>query len=159
MPTPPVVDLWYGDSQSFGSLGNPQQWVNVVGTVWDTETISSLSYTLNGGPSNPLTIGPDGLRLVQSGDFNVEIDTASLLPGANQVVITATDVLNEQRNHPVTIDYTAGVTASLPYSAAFSTASEISDAAQVVDGRWFLTGSGVRNDSSATGYDRFIAAR
>jgi uncharacterized repeat protein (TIGR02543 family) len=155
--TPPVVDVWYGDSQGFGSLGNPQQWVNVVGTVWDAETIASLSYTLNGGPSNPLTVGPDGLRLEQTGDFNIDIDTAALLPGVNQIIITATDVLNEQRNHPVTVNYTSGVTAPLPYSAAFSTAGAISDAAQVVDGRWFLTGSGVRTDSSATGYDRYIA--
>ena len=110
-PTPPVVDVWYGDSQGFGALGNPQQWVNIVGTVWDTDAIASLSYTLNGGPSNPLSIGPDGLRLEQTGDFNVDVDTASLLPGANTLIITATDVLNEQRNHPVSIDYTPGVVA------------------------------------------------
>jgi hypothetical protein len=156
-PTPPVVNVWYGDSQSFGSLGNPQQAVNVLGTVWDTETVASLSYALNGGPGNPLTIGPDGLRLEQTGDFNVEIDTASLLPGANTIVITATDALAEQTNHIVTLDYTPGFAASLPYSAAFSAAGAISDAAQVVDGRWYLTGAGARIDSSGTGYDRFIA--
>ena len=156
-PTLPVVDVGYGDAQSFGQLGEPQQWVNIVGTVWDTDVIASLSYTLNGGASNPLTIGPDGLRLEQTGDFNIEIDVADLSPGTNQVVVKAIDVLNEQRNHPVTIDYTDGVTWALPYTAAFSTASAISDVAQVVDGRWFLTGEGARTDSSATGYDRYIA--
>jgi regulation of enolase protein 1 (concanavalin A-like superfamily) len=155
-PTPPVVDVWYGDVQSFGHLGTPQQWVNIVGTVWDTDAITSLSYSLNLGPSTPLTIGPDGFRLVGKGDFNVEIDYADLSPGTNELVITALDVLGHTRVHTVTIDYTDGAMWELPYTAAFSTASAISDVAQVVDGRWFLTGDGVRVDSSATGYDRFL---
>ena len=75
------------------------------------------------------------------------------VPGAGE----ATDVLNEQTDYPVTVNYTAGVTAALPYTAGFAAAGAISDVAQVADGRWFLTGSGVRTDSSATGYDRLIA--
>ncbi len=156
-PTPPVVEVWYGDSQSFGALGVPQQWVNVLGTVWDTDAITSLSYSLNGGPSTPLTIGTDGLRLADKGDFNVEIDVADLSPGVNEVVITAVDALAEERHHSVNIDYTAGVTWPLPSTASFTTASAISDVAQVVDGRWILTGDGVRVDSSGTGYNRDIA--
>jgi uncharacterized repeat protein (TIGR02543 family) len=154
--TPPVVDAWYGDSQSFGALGVPQQWVNVVGTVWDTDSITALSYSLNGGASAPLSIGPDAFRLEGTGDFNVEIDVAELMPGSNELVITATDVLAEERNHSVTLNHTAGVTAPLPLDASFTAASAISDAAQVVDGRWYLTDDGVRVDSSATGYSRYI---
>lgn len=153
-PTPPVVDVWYGDSQAFGVLGAPQQWINIVGTVWDTDTLVSLSYSLNGGPSQPLTIGPDVYRLAETGCFNAEIDYATLLSGPNTVEISAVDNLNEQRHHPVTIHCTKGVVWELPCTTSFSTASQVSDAAQVVDGRWFVTGGGARLDSTATGYDR-----
>ncbi|UCH82903.1 MAG: DUF1349 domain-containing protein, partial [Candidatus Latescibacterota bacterium] len=155
-PTPPVVDPWYGNTQAFGHLGVPQQWVNIVGTVWDTDDLTSLSYELNGGGSVPLVMGPDGFRLIQPGDFNIEIDYADLSPGANNLVITAVDTLGEQTDHAVTVDYTDGVTWALPFTAAFSTATGVTDVAHVIDGRWHLTGSGVRTDSSAAGYDRFL---
>jgi uncharacterized repeat protein (TIGR02543 family) len=156
-PTPPVVDVWYGDVQSFGHLGTPQQWANIVGTVWDTDDMATLSYRLNGGPSTPLTIGPDGLRLDGKGDFNVEVDCADLNPGTNGLVITAFDILGHQTNHTVQVNYTPGTTWALPYTASFTSATAISDVAHVVDGRWSLTGEGVRIGLSATGYDRYIS--
>ncbi len=155
-PTYPVVDVWYGDTQNFGQLGNPQRSINVLGTVWDTDDIATLSYTLNGGASTALPQGPDGFRLIQTGDYNIEIDHADLTSGANSVVITAIDTLGEQTDHPVTINYTDGVTWALPYDATFTTATAIPDVAQVIDGRWNLSGQGVTTDSSATGYDRYL---
>jgi uncharacterized repeat protein (TIGR02543 family) len=134
----------------------PQQWINIVGTVWDPDAMSTLSYTLNGGPSSPLTIGPDGLRLAREGDYNIEIDQADLSAGANQIVITALDSLGEQSDTTVTLNFTDGVVWALPDTADWSSASQISDVAQVVDGQWILTGGGVRTDSSATGYDRLV---
>jgi len=154
--TPPVVDVWYGNDQDFGHLGIPQQWMDIVGTVWDTDPITSLSYTLNGGSSSPLNFGPDGNRLVGVGDFNIEIDYTDLVSGPNEVVITALDAIGEQTDHVVTVSYTDGVTGVLPDTAHFTTASAISDEAHVVDGRWHLTGQGVRVDSNGTGYDRMI---
>lgn len=156
-PTLPVVDVWYGDAQSFGQLGTPQQWANIVGTVWDTDDMATLSYRLNGGPSTPLTIGPDGLRLDAKGDFNVEIDYADLSPGPNELVISALDVLGHQTARTVNIDYTDGITWALPFTASFTSAGAVSDVAQVVDGRWSLTGGGVQIDYSASGYDRYIS--
>src|SRR5262249_16243395 len=44
----PVIDVWYGPNQNFGQNGTPQQWVNILGTVYGNKPISSLSYTLNG---------------------------------------------------------------------------------------------------------------
>ncbi|MDZ7764251.1 MAG: hypothetical protein U5K00_07455 [Melioribacteraceae bacterium] len=26
---PPTIEVWYGDNQTFGNIGNPQQWVNI----------------------------------------------------------------------------------------------------------------------------------
>jgi len=155
-PTPPVVSVWYGDVQHFGDLGVPQQWAGVLGSVSDPDHIASLSYALNGGPSNPLNIGPDGLRLASVGEFIVEIDFANLVPGANDLVITAVDSIGEQTDKTVTIDYTDGITWQMPYTVDWSSVTEITDAAQVVAGRWDLTGDGVRNASNATGYDRLI---
>jgi hypothetical protein len=51
-----VISVWYGNHQLFGEIGNPQQWVNILGNV--SGHPKSLSYSLNGGPSYPLAIGP-----------------------------------------------------------------------------------------------------
>ncbi|MEJ2722092.1 MAG: InlB B-repeat-containing protein, partial [bacterium] len=155
--TQPVVDVWYGDTQDFGQLGIPQHWANILGRVWDTDAIETLYYSLNGGPTSPLTIGTDSPRLVDDGDYNIEIDYGDLNPGANQVVITAIDTLGERRDKTVTVNYTDGVTWALPYTAEFETSGSIMDEAHVVDGRWYVAdGEGVRVDSSGTGYDRLI---
>ena len=54
----PTINLWYGNEQSFGELGNPQQWVNILGNISDPEPLTSLTYSLNGGPPIALAIGP-----------------------------------------------------------------------------------------------------
>jgi uncharacterized repeat protein (TIGR02543 family) len=156
-PTPPMIEAWGGPSQAFGQLGMPQEWVNILGRVWDTETIDTLFYRLNGGATSALTIGPDGKRLVGIGDYNIEISYGDLTPGANQVVLSAVDVLGERRDTTVTVDYTPGVQSSLPYNALFQSAGGVNECGHIVDGRWYVvSGQGVRVDSSATGYDRLI---
>ncbi len=55
--TPPVVEVWYGDTQDFGQHGIPQEMANILGRVWDTEEVDTLYYTLNGGPASALTLG------------------------------------------------------------------------------------------------------
>jgi len=152
----PVIDVWYGPSQNFGQIGNPQPWVNILGTVYGKNSISSLTYTLNGGSPQTLAMGQTYPRLVEIGDFNVEIDHANLNNGANTVVITAVDRLGNQSSQTVTVNYVAGRTWPLPYSVDWSTVANISDVAQVVDGRWQLQPDGsVRN--MEVGYDRLIA--
>lgn len=156
-PNQPVFNVWYGDSQTFGQIGIPQQWVNVLGNVSAPSGIASASYTLNGGPSQFLRVGPNGSRLVDTGDFNVEIDHASLNPGANTVVITATDNLGNTATHTVTVNWAnTGQVWPLPYSIDWSTVSNISDVAQVVDGKWAIQPDGTVR-TMQTGYDRVIA--
>jgi regulation of enolase protein 1 (concanavalin A-like superfamily) len=155
--TPPVVEAWYGTKQHFGQHGVPQEWVNILGRVWDTETVDTLYYTLNGGAPSGVSMGPNGTRLVGVGDYNIEVSYQDLIPGLNDVVITAVDTLGERRDTTVAVDYTPGVTWAMPYLAGFETAGSISEVAHVVDGRWYLVpDEGVRVDSSATGYDRLI---
>jgi regulation of enolase protein 1 (concanavalin A-like superfamily)/chitodextrinase len=151
----PVVDIWYGSDQLFGDIGNPQQWINVLGNVSDPEGVASLSYSLNGGPESLLSIGPDMRRLASEGDFNVEIAYADLLSGPNQVVITATDELDSTTVETVTVEYVSGNVWPLPYSIDWSSVITLSDAAQVVDGLWALEPDGIRPD--ILGYDRIIA--
>jgi regulation of enolase protein 1 (concanavalin A-like superfamily) len=150
-----IINVWYGDSQTFGQLGTPQEWVNILGNVSDPDGLSSLTYRLNGNSPTTLSMGPDGARLQRAGDFNVDIHRTALLSGSNQVVITATDSLNNQTTKVVEVHYQPGSVWPLPYDLDWSTAASIQDVAQVVDGKWSLTGSGVRTQE--TGYDRLIA--
>jgi uncharacterized repeat protein (TIGR02543 family) len=101
-------------------------------------------------------MGPDAKRLVGVGDFNAEISNVVLLPGVNQLVITAIDTLGEQTDHSVTVEFFDGITWEMPYMTDWSAAIQIADQACVVDGKWHLTGDGVRTDTSAIGYDRLI---
>src|SRR5690606_17162904 len=111
-----------------------------------------LRYSLNGGPLRNLSIGPDSRRLQEPGDFNVEIDRADLVQGANQVEIVATDSLGETSSTFVTLVYDATTQWPGNYIAEWSLANSISDVAQVVDGQWELSAAGVR--PSVLGYDR-----
>ncbi len=43
----PAINVWYGLNQTFGQLGTPQQWINILGSVTGA---TSLTYSLNGGP-------------------------------------------------------------------------------------------------------------
>lgn len=157
-PTNPFVDVWYGDVQNLGQLGVPQKWANVIGEVWDSEPIQSLSYALNGGPSNPLNMGPGSLndRLTRDGDYNIEIDYNDLHVGLNDVVITAIDTLGEQTNKTVMLNFTSGTTWALPDTVNFESAPSIADEALVVDGLWSMVDGGVRTDSGAVGLDRAL---
>ncbi len=154
-----TIDVWYGLNQDLALPGEPQVWFNIPGNV---SGATSLSYRLNGGPSVTLTIGPDGRRLHNTGDFNVDLAVSSLNSGANTVVITA----NDGTTATVTVNYTppSGIW-PLPSTIDWSDYSagcvvgqpcgNINDAAHVVDGKWQLTAAGVR--TLDPGYDRAIA--
>lgn len=152
----PTIDVWYGDYQEFGQLGIPQQWVNVLGTVEDpTHGVTSLTYSLNGGPDLPLSIGPDDRRLYFAGDFNVEIDFLVLLDGMNSVVIEAQNGIGEITQRTVTVNFASTNVWPLPFLADWSAAASLHDVAQVTDGRWSVVAgppAGIRPDEMA--YDR-----
>ena len=135
----PFVDVWYGDYQSFGALGNPQRWINVLGQVIDPDGLSALSFSLNGGPSRSLSVGPFR-RLADPGDFNVEIDFAEMLPGTNTIEIRAVDGLGFETTKTVTVDYSAGNVWPLSYSVDWASASGYqrrgTDRGRAVEHRW-----------------------
>jgi PKD repeat protein len=155
--SPPVIDVWYGPYQPFGYLGVPQRWINVLGNVSDPDGISSLSYSLNGGPARPLSIGPDDRRLAEAGDFVIEIDYMELAPepGLNDVVIAATDSLGSTSLETVTVDFGNSGPWPQPYTIDWDTQASVQDAIQVVDGNWVVTSQGVR--TLQIDYDRLLA--
>ncbi len=151
---PPDIDVWYGSTQYFGHLGNPQQWINILGRVTDSDGVNSLNYTLNGGASTSLPIGPNGTRLVGTGDFNAEIDKTMFLDGTNALILIASDSSGLAATTSVTVIYAAGNIWPSPFTSDWTTVSSISEAGQVVDGLWELVSNGVH--TLQTGYDRLI---
>ncbi|UWQ48125.1 cadherin-like domain-containing protein [Leisingera aquaemixtae] len=151
----PVIDVWYGPTQTFGQPGVPQTWVNILGDVFD-EGLVSLSYTLNGGAERSLSVGPDQRRLEKAGDFNIDIAYAELDPAAADDVVSIIARYDNGATYTqdVTIQYEGGSDWDPNYSIDWSTVTNIQDAAQIVDGNWMLTGDGVR--PKELGFDRFI---
>lgn len=155
----PVLNVWYGDTQPFGHIGQPQKWVNILGNVTDPDGIASLTYSLNGQAAVNLSMGPDLKRLVAPGDFNVDLAYSDLQNSINTVMITAKDTLGHQTVKTININYSAGNVWPIPYtvdwSKAGSSPSGIQNIAQVVDGQWKTDNTGIR--TVELGYDRNIA--
>lgn len=105
----PLIDVWYGLDQSFGHLGNPQPWCNILGNVSDPDGVDEIAYSLNGAPEVFLNIGPDNRRLEEDGDFNIDIWCDDMSVGANQVVVRARDDQGVESTVIVDVTYTSGV--------------------------------------------------
>lgn len=151
----PKINVWYGDEQHFGSNGQPQEWINILGRVESQDSVVSLQYSLNQCEPLPLSMGPDGHRLAKPGDFNVEIDYSDLMKGRNTVTIIAVDSTENVREETVTVFYHAVTTCPLPYTIDWSKVDNIQEVAQIVDGRWQLQENGVRVLEPY--YDRVLA--
>jgi len=149
----PAINVWYGLNQTFGQLGTPQQWINILGTVTGA---TSLTYSLNGGAQQPLNIGSDGTRLYGAGDFNIELDYTELkaAPETNTVSIVASDGAATDVKL-VTVTYNAGTIWPQPYTADWSLLSSVQAGAQVVDGNWQISAGTV--GPNVPGYDRLLA--
>lgn len=150
----PQISFWYGSNQEFGSLGNPQRWVNIIGNVSDEDGVASFSYSLNGGPDTPLSLGPDARRLLAAGDFNLEIDYLDLKAGDNRIEFRATDSTGERAVRRVTIAYTPGNIWPDNYSIEWENVTAIQGVVQVIDGLWSYGADGVRPQE--IGYERII---
>lgn len=152
----PNIDVWYGSNQTFGQIGQPQNWVNILGNVSDPNGVASLTYSLNGGSEIPLTIGKDGGRLDDPGDFNVDIAYTDLDGSSIDDLLTlkAIDQAGNISTETVTIDYEAGSIWPEEYSIDWSSVNDIQDVAQVIDGKWAIEGDTVR--TVEPGYDRLL---
>lgn len=151
-----VIDVWYGDEQTFGAVGIPQPQINILGNVQIPSFIESLEYSLNGVNRGSLTMGPEAnIRHGNAGDFNIEIPYTSLTEGKNEVVIAARGVDGTLYSETVTVNSSIYRDWPIPYEVDWSQLNRIDEIGQVVDGKWELTEGGVRSVESA--YDRLIA--
>jgi hypothetical protein len=156
-----VINLWYGEDQTFGTDGGPapQKWINVLGDA-SASFLDTATYSLNGGAEVELPLGPDNERLAAPGDFNIELDRDSLakLPETNRLAITLTVSGGAFLTKEFTLRVHDDGTASFPFEADWNQLVDISQTnqiAQVVDGKWELSGDGIQ--VATEGYDRLIA--
>lgn len=154
----PVIDIWYGDRQTFGQNGLPQRWVNILGNVSDEDGLAELTYSLDGGPSKPLSIGPSDRRLAMPGDFNADLALAEMANGEHTVRFDATDNLGNTNSREVTVVIANTLGLPVPHSVVWAEAAETSlnDIAQVVDGKWYVEQDGSLR-TAEIGYDRVVA--
>jgi hypothetical protein len=156
-PPNPIFSIWNGLTQTFGRIGVTQRCINILGNVRDAHGMDSLYYRLNGGAKTILTRGPDTRRLQKTGDFNIDIpyDQLTNAPATNAIVVTAKDVIGETTVTTITVKDSSGTVQPLPYTVAWATPTSPYDSAQVVDGKWTVSGGTVT--PTERGYDRCIA--
>jgi hypothetical protein len=151
----PTITVWYSAAQTFGTMGIPQRYVNILGNVSDPSGITSLTYTLNGGANTALAMGPDTRRLMNPGDFNIDILYRDLDFGVNVVTITARNTIGEIATSSIAVVRQSSSPWRRNYSVQFTSPKSLMDSSQVVDGRWGTSSAGLR--PLEPGYDRLIA--
>ena len=150
-----VFNFWYGNDQIFGKTGTAQRFINLLGNLDRSKEFSDLSFSLNGGSYQFLSIGPDGHRLSRKGDFNVEIPIERLLAGKNEAVLEAIDSTGEVHSH--SIDFHWEPTATKPNKVIeWDKVSDLNEVAQPIDGLWRIEGDKVISAPEAVGYDRVL---
>jgi len=149
----PAIDVWHGYDRVVGANGRSQTWVNIGGNVSDPEGVVSMSASLNGGPSRPVTVGPDARRLQAPGDFNAEVAYDELRAGANPLVLTAVDGAGAATSVTVSIEYRQAAPPP-QFTTDWGAATRVDEQAQPVDGRWALDGDSLR--IVELGYDRVV---
>ena len=152
----PAITVWYETSLRFGQFGNPQTHINILGNAQDPDgSVSSMAYRLNNGSPVTISIGPDGKRLANAGDFNAAIQTSALLNGNNSLVFIAIDNSGATQTKTIIVNYTRAAPQALPFSTNWSTTGSIQDQAQILDGLWSKSASGIQPTIFA--YDRLVA--
>lgn len=154
-----AIAVWYGQYQEFGVPGSPQAWVNILGRLANPANLNTraLTYRVNGGAEKRLHIGGPKKRLQDPGDFNIDLDYASLNEGLNTVTLKAVYLDDSEARETVVVNYRHGQTWPLPYSINWSKATSIQEVADVVDGLWGLNREQSTIRTLATGYDRLVA--
>lgn len=151
----PEVDLWYGAEMDAGH-GEAQRWFDIPGNVSDSDGVASLIYSLNGEPSQGLSLGPNDRRLVREGDFVIDILRDRLVEGVNTVEIRAADNLGEVTTALVQVVNEPADDVPLPGEIRWSE-QELDGLVEVVDGHWKIDGDDLVIDTDSLGYDRLLA--
>ena len=151
----PLIAVWYGYEQIFGMNGVAQPWINILGNVSDPEGIQQLSFQLNGGEKQALSIGPRHAPTASQGDFNIDIPTSQLAVGHNWIDISAVNHAGIQSVATVTVKWVDENDSFEDVKIEWTAVDQIQSVAQVVDGSWTIDEKGIR--TLDVGYDRLIA--
>ncbi len=146
------IEVWHGDAQRVGHLGDAQDDFNVVGRIAGWRHVDTLQWSFNQWGSVPLSFRAYR-RLVADGDFNIDVPIGRLKAGPNTVKITATLRDGRSLTRSITVTKEKGAT-PLPYSIRWSEVKNPQDVGQIVDGHWKLTPAGLR--TAQVGYDRIF---
>lgn len=147
----PTIEIWHGDTQRVGHLGDAQNDFNVLGHVESWRDLDTLRYTVNGTQYwTPLSFRAFR-RLAVDGDFNADIPIAALKPGENTVAITARFLDGTVRERKLVVRKETG-SSPLPCRIEWRKIRDPQDVGQYVDGRWKLESDGLRTVQVA--YDR-----
>lgn len=151
----PTIRVWYGTTQAFGVPGIAQRWVNILGNVSPAQDVQGFFFSLNGSAASPLVLGEDLRRLAAPGDFNAEIDRRDLRPGANDVLLVASNRQGLVSTSAVQILWQPGHGWPLPYEVDWSRETNATRAAQIVDGLWRFENGALR--TAFPYFDRVLA--
>jgi hypothetical protein len=150
------INIWHGLDQKVGHLGDAQNDFNLMGELIPADGYDALTYSLNGAAPVSLSIGeaPVGFRrLAGEGHFNADIPIATLVAGANEISLVATNKQELQFTREITVEKLSG-SCPLPVAIDWSTVEDPQDVGQYVDGEWLLTTGGLR--TKQIGYDRLF---
>lgn len=149
----PAIEIWHGDEQRVGHLGDAQDDFNVLGHVKPWSEVHSLMYSVNGGDWKPLSFRAVR-RLEYNGDFNADIPIATLRPGANTVTVRARFLDGGTLERKVTVTKAPSGRSPLPVKIDWRKVTDPQEVGQYVDGKWELTPDGLH--TSRIGYDRLF---
>jgi len=147
----PRIEVWHGLRHRCGHLGTVQDDFNLTGHIYAQSPISEFSCSVNGGPPRRLRLARFR-RIVEDGDFNADIPIATLRPGENKVVLTATDRMGAMAATEVTVVRHTGGSYPLPATIGWNSVKDPEDVGQYTDGKWTCGPEGLR--TAQIGYDR-----
>ena len=151
-----IVNVWYGQDQCFGKLGNPQRQINILGNIQLPKDSFRVYYKLNGQDTEvDITLGSDLHRLAMEGDFNIDMDRSDLKEGENVINLVVENNGNEVFTRTIRFHYYSVNDWPLPYVVDWSEADKLQDVVEVVDGLWEITPAGVHVCEQY--YDRVLA--
>ena len=149
---PVSIEVWHGDKQRVGHLGDAQDDFNLMGIASGNE----FTYAVNGGAPVPLTVPfePWGFRrLGGEGHFNADIPIDSMEIGVNTVVIAAKSGLGDVTK-TVEVERVEAENVGLPHRIDWSAVEHPQDVGQLVDGQFAVTESGLLSKEPM--YDRLF---
>lgn len=145
------IEIWHGDTQRVGHLGDSQDDFNLMGHIAAWRDLDELYYGINGKALTPLAFRAYR-RLVKDGDFNADIPIGALRIGANSILIEGKYRDGQRVEKRVQLIREEGAAQKLPLRIRWSVVKHHNEVGQAVDGKWEIGPHGLRTQE--VGYDR-----